>query len=159
MGERLIYVLNSETQTATLGGRSGLAADKQAVPERIARDGASIWPIIDALDSGRSRVVSDLSALPDRLPVVRGVFQPMQAVILPLLMREPRATAAGVLSVGLSPLRRYDNDYQQFLELVAGVISAAIRNAQLPHEGGRIAAAREPTYVSSFTRGLLVDWP
>jgi signal transduction histidine kinase len=37
---------------------------------------------------------------------------------------------AGVLVVGLNPLRQYEGTYQRFLELVAGEISAAIANGQ-----------------------------
>jgi signal transduction histidine kinase/DNA-binding response OmpR family regulator len=122
----LIYLLDDKPGTATLVGHSGVPAGDPVAPARIDTEHPSIWPIADVVGARRSRVVSDLSAIADRLPVAHGSFRPNRAVIMPLLMAEQPSQLRGVLIMGLSPLRRYDDNYERFLGLVAGAISGAI---------------------------------
>src|SRR5207245_8581835 len=52
-----------------------------------------------------------------------------------------QAGKGGVLVVGLNPFRRFDDNYQGFLRLVAGQIAASIANAQAYAEEKRRAEA------------------
>ena len=54
---------------------------------------------------------------------------PAQIALIPIAA-SGESGRAGVLAVGLSPFRKFDDDYRGFLDLVAGQISAGIANAQ-----------------------------
>src|SRR5262249_30825807 len=113
---------------ARLVGRCGIAADEYAAPAQLVLDRPSIWPIGDVLGERSSLVVSDLSAIADRLPSVRGRFTPQHAVVMRLPITGQYD--AGVFIAGLNPLRRYDDQYKRFLDLVVGSISGGITNAE-----------------------------
>jgi signal transduction histidine kinase len=126
----LIYLLEGEDEAPSLKGRFGLGDGRHAAADRGALERGAPWPIADALEARRHGLVSDLSNLADALPTVRGAFRPEQAVVIPLPIADQQSHRRGVLVAGLNPLRRYHDDYERFLDLVAGGIAAGIGNAQ-----------------------------
>ena len=130
----IIYMAEPDGSSATLAGACGVKRGQRGVPEKIAREDSSIWPIWDVLESRSNRALSGLEAIfGDTLPM--SVFQrtPTQAVALPIYSTGETGRA-GVLIVGLNPLRLFDDNYQGFLSLVAGQISASVANAEAYEE-------------------------
>jgi GAF domain-containing protein len=125
----LIYVIDPEKRSASLAGASGISPGNKAAPKVISFDSAPLWPIEEVSRNRCACLISNLTDMSDELPLVRGQYPITQAVVMPIIP-SGETGMAGVLVVGLNPLRLYDNSYQSFLELVAGEISAAITNGQ-----------------------------
>ncbi len=137
----LIYITEHESSVAKLAGTSGIVRGHPAAPETIALDGPSLWPVAEALRSQGLQTVSDLRAiLGTEIPRGPWSHSPDQAAVVPL---QPTGETgrAGVLIVGLSPVRLFDDNYRGFLSLVAGQIAGAIANAQAYEEERRRAEA------------------
>jgi GAF domain-containing protein len=125
----LIYVLDPERRSASLAGISRLSRGNKAAPETVALDSPCLWPLEEVSHTRRACLVSDLTAVSDELPSGRDHYSPTQAVVLPIAL--PGETGnAGILVVGLNPLRPFEGNYQRFLDRVAGGISTAIANAR-----------------------------
>ncbi|HKV57351.1 MAG TPA: ATP-binding protein [Ktedonobacteraceae bacterium] len=136
----MLYLLDHDQQTAYLAGTSGIQKGHQAVPEIAALDAQAVWPFDKAIRSGRPCVVSQLGDLFDDLPTGAWKYPPYQAVILPIAS-SGHMGQAGLLLVGLNPFRLLDEEYQGFLNLVAGQIAASIANAQAYEEERKRAEA------------------
>jgi len=61
---------------------------------------------------------------------------PVQVLIAPILQQVQRKSVAGVLVVGLNPLRPFDQVYRGFVDLLTGQIAAALASARA-YEGER----------------------
>ncbi|MCR6650853.1 MAG: GAF domain-containing protein [Cellvibrionaceae bacterium] len=87
-------------------------------------------------------MITDLSYCLAGVDLPCGVWDqpPSRAVVLPITPTGETGRA-GVMVVGLNPFRLYDNDYEGFLQLVAGQISAALANAQAYEQERRRAEA------------------
>jgi signal transduction histidine kinase/DNA-binding response OmpR family regulator len=123
----LSYLYDKGTDAATLRWTSGLAFGSPLAPPVLRRGEVHVWT--DALFADEPDVqVIDLSAFPD---VPRGgwIEPALQAMAVPLHQvgeRDPY----GYLVVGLNRYREFDDDYEGFVELVAGQLSSAIARAQ-----------------------------
>ena len=87
-----------------------------------------VWPIGEVFLTRRICLAPDLASVAVQLPLVRG-HHVQQGVAVPIAP-SGETGIAGVLVVGLNPLRLFDEKYQRFLELVAGEISAALAHGQ-----------------------------
>lgn len=126
----LIYVIDKEMLSASLAGTAGISRGNKAAPEVVALDAPSLWPLEEVSRTCRTCLISDLTAVSDELPKAREQYPVTQASAMPIAP-SGKTGMAGVLVVGLNPLRLFDDNYQHFLELVAGEISAAITNEKL----------------------------
>jgi PAS domain S-box-containing protein len=124
----LIYVIDPDKRLASLAGAAGISRGTRTAPETAALDAPSLWPFDEVLRTRRACLVADLTAVSDELPTPRG-HRMKQAVAIPIAP-SGKSGIAGVLVVGLNPLRLFEEKYQRFLELVAGEISAAVANGQ-----------------------------
>jgi signal transduction histidine kinase/DNA-binding response OmpR family regulator len=117
----LVYMAPAHGDGLALVAATGQARGTAAAPERIAAD-TPLWPLAQVLERDEPIVV-------DRVPP--GLFPDGegQAVLLPMAAVGDQGRA-GVLIVGLNPLRLYDESYQGFCTLVAGQIAAAFANAE-----------------------------
>ncbi|QJR10089.1 Sensor histidine kinase RcsC [Usitatibacter rugosus] len=99
------------------------------------------WPLARVLHTGEPAVVS-LERMTG-LPKGDWPRPPEQAAVLPVV--SPGGSGhSGALVVGLSPFRRFDGAYRDFLGLVAGQVAAAIANAEAyEHERLRAEALAE----------------
>jgi signal transduction histidine kinase len=82
-----------------------------------------------ALESRRASLVSELTAFPAELPAVCQQYRVAKAISMPIAGSGETGTA-GLLVVGLNPLRPLEDGYRRFLDLVAAGISEAITNGQ-----------------------------
>ena len=134
----LIYLLGAGGEEARLVATMGL-------PPAEAADAAGLggatggWPFAEVRAHDRAVTVEDVAAVMAPPP---GPWSdpPQCAVVLPLRSSTARQLA-GFLVAGISPRLRLDEQYRDFLDLVAAQISAAITNARAYEEERRRAEA------------------
>jgi signal transduction histidine kinase/DNA-binding response OmpR family regulator len=122
---------------ACANGRDMSLAASFGVPEDREESHAQTWPISKVLNEHQPLVVEDIAAfLPGAPPKGAWDLESKQAAILPV---QPSGDTgrAGVLVVGLSPYRQFDENYRGFLDLAAGQIASAIANADAYEEERR----------------------
>ncbi|WP_067271069.1 ATP-binding protein [Mitsuaria sp. 7] len=85
------------------------------------------WPLPDLAASGAARDLPDMPALGVSLTLPPWPETLTRAVLLPL--RSAGKDLAGFLVLGVSPRLPLDEDYRDFLNLVAGQVSAALADA------------------------------
>jgi PAS domain S-box-containing protein len=127
----LLYLLEPDGGRARLHAASGLRGGDPGAPEWI--DPAAPpapeapWPLTAAL-AGETRRLDGLAA---RLALPGGPWPEAADTALLLPLKGPHGPPLGVLVAGTSPRRPLDNDYQGFLELVAGSIAAAVGESRI----------------------------
>jgi PAS domain S-box-containing protein len=85
-------------------------------------------PLADLIKNGTSIYTNDLPHFMDRIPLAHWPEQPTEGVFIPFKANNGRVT--GFLFAGLSARRRYDRDYQIFVESLASTINAALNTIQ-----------------------------
>ncbi|HET8824352.1 MAG TPA: ATP-binding protein [Terriglobales bacterium] len=124
----LLYVRERTSSAFTLAASSGIASGHPLAPGTVNAGNDSLWPLeaacssheVQAIDLGDSRHEVTARIWNSRVE---------QAAALPI-SPSGQGGVTGVMIVGLNPFRRLDTNYQSFLTLVAGQISASIANAQ-----------------------------
>jgi signal transduction histidine kinase len=91
-------------------------------------------------ERGLPETVEDLADRFDDLPDQPWGAPPHQARVLPIA-RPGRQQLAGVLVLGISPRRAFDDDYQGFFALVAGHVATVVANARA-YEGEKERAEK-----------------
>ncbi|MBN1239198.1 MAG: response regulator [Gammaproteobacteria bacterium] len=138
----LLYLLDAGGDRARLAAALGVAAGDELAPEAVAlRPGPiSPWPLGDVARSGIAQLVTDQSVhfgslvLPDDVPT------PRSALVLPV-SRSADARPAGLLVAGISARIELDDNYRDYLQLVAGQIATAVLNARALEDAERRADA------------------
>ncbi|SDC70669.1 Signal transduction histidine kinase [Belnapia rosea] len=137
----LIYLRAAEPWTLSLAAAVGVEAGGPAAPSRVRLDGPDAawpWPLAEAA-TGAIAVVEATA----RIGALRGGpfgHAVATAIALPL-SGAGGAEPLGVLVCGTNPSRALDSGYRAFYELLAGQVSAAIRNAEAYAEERRRAHA------------------
>ncbi len=90
-----------------------------------------LWPLGDAVKTGRSKVVSLKNV--EGLPLGVAQQRLTQALVLPVTSRGEGGTV-GILIAGVSPARKLDAEYRTFYELIASQIAIAIQNVRASEE-------------------------
>ncbi|HEY9642079.1 MAG TPA: PAS domain S-box protein, partial [Coleofasciculaceae cyanobacterium] len=131
----LLYLLDAEGQEARLVGITGLQPDTPASPTAIALstqvepDQTQSWPLATVVQTNQVKRVEDVIERFGSLPAGLWNESPHMALILPIASPgQDRPT--GLLVAGISSRRVLDDDYQGFLELVAGQVATAITDAR-----------------------------
>ena len=126
----LLYLLDSAGEQLDLVGHAGLEPGSPASPlavDTAERDAAG-WPLARVVAGARAEVVPDLAGRFDGLPREPWDEPPQRAMLLPIV-RPGLQRPAGVLVLGISPRRAFDDDYRGFFDLVAGHVSTAVSSA------------------------------
>lgn len=129
----MIYLVDSSKQSAILAGLSGVELGHSLCPESVNFKEDSIWSFAEALKNNQSILVSDLELHFKDLPTGAWSKSPHQAIVIPLIpLRETGKIA--LLVIGLNPFRLFNNNYREFIDLIASQITASIANAQAYEE-------------------------
>jgi PAS domain S-box-containing protein len=126
----LLYLLDEDRAQARLISTVRLPRGTPASPEIIqltSPESSNGWQLTPVMEAGKCSVTHNLTVPFGLLPGGTWSQAPNQAVILPLAQL---GETFGFLIVGVSPLRPLDDDYQGFLDLVAGQVTMTIANAQ-----------------------------
>jgi len=131
----LLYLVDEQANELRLASWAGVAPGTAAsVPiVEIAAASESSWPLARVFEQGRAEVVDDLDRRFDCLPDNPWNEPAHQAMLLPIA-RAGGHRPAGVLVLGISPRRVFDDDYRGFFDLVAGHIATAVSNARAYEE-------------------------
>ncbi|TAK08889.1 MAG: response regulator [Candidatus Manganitrophaceae bacterium] len=126
----LIYLLNHDGTRAHLAGCAGIAPQAAASPEAIEAGSMAPnrWPL-DSIARSEGMQLDDLAARFGPLPGGPWPESPRSAVLLPLA-QPGQKQPAGLLIAGISPRRLLDDNYRDFLDLVAGHVATAVANAR-----------------------------
>ncbi|HZU96934.1 MAG TPA: ATP-binding protein [Planctomycetota bacterium] len=136
----LLYASEGSGDDLVRTAGTGVGADHAAAPARLALDGSAPWPVASVVRTGRPEVVEDVVA---RFGELKGAKWPdpvRSAMVLPIA-RPGEARPYGVLIAGISPRRALDENYRDFLKLVATHVATAIANARAHDEERRRAEA------------------
>jgi len=124
-----LYLEDPDGTCLQLVGTTGLEQGDTAAPQELTEEN-SPWPLHLAWRGHQAELIADLQQRFQRmLPSGAWHDAPSHAVVLPITPTGETGRG-GVLIVGLNPFRLYDANYQGFLDLAAGQISAALANAQ-----------------------------
>jgi PAS domain S-box-containing protein len=124
----LIYLAENDGSALTLAAQFNVGADSTFAPPQISLEQGekSPWRVNEVFPIGRPFVLEDMHGPLGNLPAGE---QAKSAVVLPISYAgETQAT--GVLIVGLSPRRAFDEGYRSFCELLARNLSSAIADAR-----------------------------
>ena len=139
----LIYLFNPAENRANLACAHGAQPGARIAPAAIALESAeTIWPAQKLFTGSAPVIVDDLAAFVDDVPRGAWTVGPRQAVILPIAF-QLQETPAGFLVAGLNPFRSFDVEYQGFLNLLVGQISAALSNLRAEVEARRRSEAQK----------------
>jgi PAS domain S-box-containing protein len=140
----LLYVADASGAQARIAASCGVDEGADVGPPVIHLDDVSSeslpWPLAAAHRTGQKQVVNDLSSRFVAVPPGPWPDPPQCAVIVPIRSHVAHQTA-GFLIAGLSSRLRFDEGYQNFLELATTQIATAIANAQVYEEERKRAEA------------------
>ncbi|HEY9600281.1 MAG TPA: histidine kinase dimerization/phospho-acceptor domain-containing protein, partial [Allocoleopsis sp.] len=128
----LLYLLDAERNQAVLAGTTGIAPNTPASPAQIELSDfaeTSSWPLAQVARTAQSTPITDASERFGALPGGLWNDSPHTALVVPIAS-PGQERPAGLLVAGISARRALDDDYQGFLELVAGQIASAIADAR-----------------------------
>ncbi|MBW4491277.1 MAG: response regulator [Trichocoleus desertorum ATA4-8-CV12] len=135
----LIYLVEPDQQCALLAGTSGIEPGHSIIPQAIALNDAD-WHFAEVLNTQQPRLITTSEARFSNLPTGAWQIPPHQLAVVPIAASGNRGKA-GIMVVGLNPLRLFDDNYQRFLNLVSTQIAASITNAQAYEEERKRAEA------------------
>jgi len=127
----LIYLIQRTAGQARLAACCGLEPGGRMAPRWVELSETAksehFWPFLEALE-GPGVVVRNLEA--HGLPGGLWPEPSNTAMVLPLAKAGQEHHPAGLLIVGASPRREFDDQYQGFFELIAANIASAISSAR-----------------------------
>jgi PAS domain S-box-containing protein len=125
----LIYAVDDTRKTAILAGSNGIEAGHPAAPNRIELEADVIWPIVEAQKTHEIRLIDLSDERLGKLPQGAWDAAPHTVAVVPVPASGPSGRAGAVI-VGLNPFRALDDNYINFLKLIANQISTSIANAE-----------------------------
>ncbi|KYC41065.1 hypothetical protein WA1_23395 [Scytonema hofmannii PCC 7110] len=128
----LLYLLDPEGKHAYLAGSTGLEPNTPASPNFIELSDlteSSGWPLAKVAHTSGVERIEDVIKRFGELKVGLWDESPHTALVLPVAS-PGQERPAGLLVAGISSRRALDDDYQGFLELVAGQVASAIADAR-----------------------------
>ena len=136
----LMYLLDQGNGQARLASQCGLTDHPAASPRIDLRADDQPWPLSLAIESGGMEVVRDLDRRFGHLPGRPWPHPTTSAAVFPL-RKAGQQDSAGVLVLGISPGRAFDEAYRRFFELVGTHVATMIANARAYEEERRRAEA------------------
>ena len=136
----LVYLLDQENRHATLVSQCGLTGHSAAPSNIDLGTDDQLWPLSLAINFGGMEVVENLDQRFSPLPGRPWPEPTTSAAVLPL-RKAGQQEAAGVLVLGISPRRVFDDAYRRFFELVGTHVATMIANARAYEEERKRAEA------------------
>ncbi|AKQ47771.1 hypothetical protein TH63_16065 [Rufibacter radiotolerans] len=132
-----IYLLNLLETEARLCGAAGDETSETAQLVQLQEDGElAHWPLVQALRTRQAVIAEQLSSYSRLQPLAGAPDQVSRAVVLPLF-RQGQDQQLGFLVSGISKELPYDQNYQNFHELVANQIATSIAGVRAREEAAR----------------------
>ncbi len=126
----LLYVVKAEGSRAYLAGTVGMEPGTIASPQQVDLATATdAWHLAQVKTTGQAHQINGLTAQLAALPGGGSEDAPDAAIVLPLRPSGPRQPVVGLLVLGISPRREFDDDYRGFFDLIASNVATVIANA------------------------------
>nr|WP_242035602.1 MULTISPECIES: ATP-binding protein [unclassified Leptolyngbya] len=128
----LFYQVDLEKGCAQLCNGSPFPLNTSVAPDRIdldASDNPKGWPIARCVRTAQPQVVGDVMARFGALPGSPWPEPPEEAMVLPIALMG-QTKVAGVMVAVVSPRRRLDERYRDFLGQIASQTATALANAR-----------------------------
>jgi len=138
----LLYLVENDGRQARLVGTVGIEAGTAASPLQVNLTQTSDqWQLAQVKSTGEAAFIDDLKTRFGELS--GGVWEesPHSAMVLPIAQSGQKHQLSGLLILGVSPRRKFDDDYRGFFDLVANNVSTAIANAYAYEEERQRAEA------------------
>src|SRR5919202_527101 len=145
----LLYRVEPEGKQAHLAGTTGIEAGTVASPQQVdlfqesepnGSGEVDCWNLARVNRTGKVELVSELPTRFGVLPKGAWSEEPTEALVIPIA-QSGKAQRRGLLVVGISPRREFDDDYQGFFDLIASNVATAIANADAYEVERKRAAA------------------
>jgi PAS domain S-box-containing protein len=120
----LLYL--SDGKQAELVANTGILASPQQVDLSQEDD---VWHLGEVNRTGQAEKINDLEQRFGKVPGGLWDISPTEALVIPIA-ESGKANIAGFLVLGISPNRKFDDNYQGFFDLVANQVATAIASAQ-----------------------------
>jgi PAS domain S-box-containing protein len=126
----MIYLLEDDGRTLRRAGEAGIAGDHPAAPDAASLDQETeaVWPFRQVMESGEAVLIENLGQRIADIPKGEWSHGPERAILAPIA-RQGQTRPAGILVAGLSPHRRFDEEFRGFVLLLANQIAGAVANA------------------------------
>jgi PAS domain S-box-containing protein len=138
----LLYIVEDNGRQARLVGATGIAIGTVASPKQIdLTQKAKVWNFNQVNTTGKAELVDDLIARFGPLLGVTREESPQAALVMPIEQSGQKQQLAGFLVLGISPRRKFDDEYRGFFDLIVGNVATAITNTRAYEEERRRAEA------------------
>ncbi len=126
----LIYLIEPDGKSLKRIAQAGIATDHSAAPEvmSLSDNEGSVWPLRRVIERGEPVLIEHLKERIANLPTGEWSHVPACAILMPIA-RPGQTLPAGVLIAALNPHRKFDEEFQGFVSLLASQIAAGIGNA------------------------------
>ncbi len=138
----MLYLGEPGRGRVVLAGTAGIERGHPEVPEAVMPDRLSAWPFWTVIDNDALEVIPELAAGSGTWPRGGCDRPPSQAVAVPIPSRATGRSA--VMIAGLNPCCRFDDDYREFVQLVAAQVSAALSHAHACAAAPAVAPIERP---------------
>jgi PAS domain S-box-containing protein len=135
----VLYLLTPDGGFIEPKAWSGIPSDHVLCSGQRALDGSEAMifrTLADVVRSGEFSAVTDLPRHCENVPVGLWGVPPVEAIALPLLL-PGHSSPLGCLLVGLNAHKRLDQDYRQFLEMIARQLAGNLSAARVHEEERR----------------------
>ena len=131
----MLYLLDPNGEKATLVGSHGVNGSDPGCPGTIedVRSHENSWPVASMIESEKIEIVEDITRQFASLPTSAWEEPVASAAIVPIRSNIAHHLA-GFMITGLSPRSRFDESYQNFLELTSTQIATTVASARAYEE-------------------------
>ena len=138
----LLYLIDADGRYCHLAGAAGVPVNEAISPLTVdlAEAQQSGWPLAEVWQTEEMQVVENLGEYFRSVPSGPWSDPPSTALVLPIpsnKLHEP----AGLMVIGVSARLKFNQLYQDFIELVRTQIATAVANARVSEEERRRAEA------------------
>jgi PAS domain S-box-containing protein len=125
----LIYAVDSNPKQMVLAGATGIEPGHWAAISTIDLEVAAVWPVFEACHSHEISLVRKVDERHRSLPTGAWDRPPHTVAVVPIPISGPTGRPGAVV-IGLNPYRVLDDNYLNFLKLIANQISTSLANAE-----------------------------
>src|SRR5579872_2613071 len=139
----LVYLLDPEQETYRLAGSAGINVDDSGCPrqgEIRSTTSSGIWPLAETVAKEKIQLVGDLATKLRSVPQGPWSDPPKSAAVVPIHSNIAQHFA-GFMVIGVSSRIEFNQNYEDFLQLLATQAGAMIANARADEDERKRAAS------------------
>ncbi len=131
----LLYLVEMDGKAARLVQRVRIEAGTAASSEQVdLTQEQDYWNLAQVKTTGNAKIINELGSHFGQLSGGAWEEPSRSAIVLPIAQAGQKEQLAGLLVLGISPRREFDDEYRGFFDLVANSVATAIANARAYEE-------------------------